>query len=163
MNKRSFAALAALLFVAQSSLAGGFLTAQEFVTRATASGQAEVEFSKLALEKSQDVNIRAFAQRMVTDHGRASAELAALAKSKGLKASAPTAEQRAALESLRQKMGKAFDVAYGKQMVEDHDEAVSLFSAAGTLDDKELAAWASKLLPTLTNHQQTAHQLVPGQ
>ena len=156
-------ALAALVLTGQYAFAGGFLTPQDFVTRATASGQVEVELSKLALEKSQDVNIRAFAQRMVTDHGRATAELSALAGSKGLKAGSPTAEQRAVINNLRQKTGKDFDAAYGRQMVEDHDEAVSLFSAAGTLDDKELSAFAGKLLPTLTNHQQTAHQLVPGQ
>jgi putative membrane protein len=163
MNKLRIASLAALVLAAQTTLAGGFLTAQEFVTRATAASRAEVEFSKLALEKSQDANVRAFAQRMVTDHGRAGAELAALANAKRLKPAELSAEQRARLDSLRQKAGKDFDAAYGRQMVEDHDEAVSLFSAAGTLDDKELAAYASKLLPTLTNHQQTAHQLIPGQ
>lgn len=163
MNKLRFASLAALMLLGQSALAGGFLTAQEFVTRATAAGQTEVELSKLALEKSEAVNIRAFAQRMVTDHGRVNAELAALANAKGLKVAAPTAEQRATLENLRLKTGREFDAAYGRQMVQDHDAAVSLFSAAGTLDDKELSAFASKVLPTLTTHQQTAHQLIPGQ
>ncbi len=163
MNRLRIATLAAMALAGQYAFAAGFLTAQEFVTRATASAQVEVELSKLALEKSQDVNIRAFAQRMVADHGRAAAELAALARSKGLKAGVPTAEQRAAIDKLRQKTGRDFDSAYGRQMVEDHDEAVSLFSAAGTLDDKELSAYAGKVLPTLTNHQQTAHQLIPGQ
>jgi putative membrane protein len=163
MNGLRIATLAALVLSGQYAIAGGFLTAQEFVTRATASGQTEVELGKLALQKSQNVNIRAFAQRMVTDHGRTSAELAALAHARGLKVGAPTSEQRAAIENLRGKAGKDFDAAYGKQVVEDHDEAVSLFSAAGTLDDKELSAFASKVLPTLTSHQQTAHQLIPGQ
>ena len=46
-------------------------------------------------------------------------------------------------------------------MVKDHDEAVLLFSAAGTLedDDKELAAFARKTLPVLTEHQQLAAHL----
>jgi putative membrane protein len=135
------------------------LTPREFVTQASAGGQAEVELGKLALQKSQAPEVRAFAQKMVDDHGKANAELASLARAKGMQLSGPNDEQRAAMEELRKKSGKDFDAAYAAAMSKDHDEDVSMFSAAGTLPDAQLADFARKTLPVLTQHQQMAHQL----
>jgi putative membrane protein len=160
MNKLGIGAIAALAFTAQQVFGAGFMTAQEFVTRASAAGQGEVELGKLALEKSSAPDIKAFAQKMVEDHARVGQELAALAKQKGLAlATGPNDAQRAAIAGLRGKSGPDFDAAYAQQAQKDHDEAVSLFSAAGTLDDKSLAGFARKTLPKLTEHQQAAAQL----
>lgn len=162
MNKLAVAALVALAFPGQPVVAAGFLTAQDFVTRASAAGLAEVEMGKLALQKSNAPDIKAFAQKMVDDHDRSGQELAALAKSKGLTvATQPNDAQRAALAALRQKSGRQFDDAYAEQARKDHDEAVSLFSAAGTLEDKDtaLAEFARRTLPKLTEHQQAAAHL----
>src|SRR5262249_42041407 len=110
-------------------------------------------------EKSQAREIRTFAQKMVDDHDKANAALAALAKRLKLQVAPPTAEQRAQLTELRKKSGADFDAAWTDQMVKDHDEAVSLFSAAGTLDDAQLATFARDTLPVLTRHQEMANQL----
>ncbi len=55
-----------------------------FVKKAALGGMTEVEAGKVALSKSQDPAIRDFAQRMVTDHGKANSELESLAMRKGL-------------------------------------------------------------------------------
>jgi len=160
MNRLRIVAIGALAFAGQLAWGAGFLAPQEFVTRASASGLGEVELGKLAIQKGSAAHVRAFAQKMIEDHGKAGAQLAALAKKKALKvATAPGEEQRAALASLRDKTGGEFDQAWIEQMVKDHDQAVSLFSAAGTLDDGDLAAFARQTLPTLTEHQQMAAQL----
>jgi putative membrane protein len=162
MNKLRMLLLGALMFAGQQALGTGFLTPQEFVARASAAGLGEVELGKLALQKSSAADIRAFAQKMVEDHSRSGTELAALAKARMLPvATQPNEAQRAALAQLRQKTGQQFDEAWTGQMVKDHDEAVLLFSAAGTLedDDAELAAFSRKLLPVLTEHQQLAAHL----
>jgi putative membrane protein len=161
MNKLGIAAMAALAFTMQPVFGAGFMTAQEFVTRASASGHAEVELAKLALQKSSAPDIRAFAQKMVDDHDRTNQELTALARPRSLAVAGPDETQRAAIAELRKKSGPAFDAAYAQQAQKDHDEAVSLFSAAGTLedDDKALAEFARKTLPRLTEHQQAAAQL----
>lgn len=155
-----------IITVAASMLAmpvlAASLTPKEFVTQASAGGQAEVELGKLALQKGQAPQVRAFAQKMVDDHSKANAELASLAKAKGMQVSGPNDEQRATLEELRRKSGKDFDAAYAAAMSKDHDEDVSLFSAAGTLPDTQLADFARKTLPVLTQHQQMAHQLNGG-
>jgi putative membrane protein len=155
--KKPFATLVAAM-VAIPAI-GASLTPKEFIAEASAGGQAEVELGKLALQKSQSPDVRAFAQKMVDDHGKANAELATIAKAKGLKTSGPNDEQRALMEELRRKDGKDFDAAYAAAMSKDHDQDVSMFSAAGTLQDAQLAGFARKTLPVLTQHQQMAHQL----
>lgn len=160
MNKLRIAAIAVLAFAAQQAFGAGFMTAQEFVTRASAAGHAEVELARLALEKTSAPDIKGFARKMMDAHGRIGQELAALAKPKGLAvATGPDDEQVAALAALRGKSGPAFDAAYAQQAQKDHDEAVSLFSAAGTLEDKTLADFARRTLPKLTEHQQAAAHL----
>jgi putative membrane protein len=156
MNKPVITLLATM--VAMPVVAAS-LTPKEFVAQASAGGQAEVELGKLALQRSQAPDVRAFAQKMVDDHGKANAELASLAKAKGMELSGPNDEQRAMIEGLRKKSGKDFDAAYAAAMSKDHDEDVSMFSAAGTLQDAQLADFARKALPVLTQHQQMAHQL----
>ncbi|HTQ35650.1 MAG TPA: DUF4142 domain-containing protein [Steroidobacteraceae bacterium] len=162
MDKLRIATFVALLCCAcLGGLARGasLMKPDEFVAKASASGQAEVELGRLALQKSHSGDVRAFAQRMVDDHSRIDATLAALAKSKGLKLAGPGASQRATLAQLGRLSDAQFDEAYAARMVKDHDEAVSLFSAAGTLDDPELAAFARQTLPVLVEHQEIAHHL----
>ena len=50
------------------------------VTAASAIGLIDVEAGKLALEKSQNTDVRAFAQRMVGDHTAVNDQALALAK-----------------------------------------------------------------------------------
>lgn len=45
-------------------------TDAHFLMKADKSGRDEVQLSKLALEKSQNAEVRAFAQELVSDHSR---------------------------------------------------------------------------------------------
>ena len=68
---------------------GGTLTAmtdadKEFVSKAGMGGLAEVQMGNLALQKAASADVKAFGQRMVTDHSAANAELAQLATAKGV-------------------------------------------------------------------------------
>ena len=45
------------------------------MSKAIPAGVAEVQFGKLALEKSEDDQVRAFAERMVQDHSAANQQL----------------------------------------------------------------------------------------
>jgi putative membrane protein len=60
------------------------LTTQQFVTDAAMGGMKEVQASKIALEKSQNRDVRNLATRMVADHTSASTKLQVIAHSKGL-------------------------------------------------------------------------------
>ena len=56
---------------------------QDFVTKAAQAGLAEVRLGQLAGEKSAAANIKAFGQRMVSDHTKAGEELKTLAAGAG--------------------------------------------------------------------------------
>jgi putative membrane protein len=136
---------------------------ESFVKHAATDGMAEVELGKIALEKSQDPAIRKFAQQMVTDHGRANTELAAIAKRKNI--DVPTSldsKHKSLVQSLNAKSGAAFDTAYAEHMQADHSKAIALFEGASNSSDEDLAAFAKKTLPTLEEHKQMADALPAG-
>jgi putative membrane protein len=136
--------------------------ASVFVKKATLDGMTEVEAGKVALKKSEDPQIRSFAQRMVTDHSKAGAELESIAKTKGLAAPKQLdAEHEAMLNSLKDKSGADFDRAYAEHMNMDHSKAIALFESASKSDDPQLAQFAKKTLPTLQEHKELAQKL-PG-
>ena len=134
---------------------------REFVNKAAAGGTAEVEFGRIAAQRAVRPSVRSFAERMVTDHGRSNAELAALARSKGL--DVPTAlepSQQAMRDRLSGLSGPDFDRAYMSEMVRDHTEDVALFErAAEVSSDPDLRAWAARSLPMLRDHLALARQV----
>jgi putative membrane protein len=158
-----------LLFLALSGASSAALAADAegtppapavFVKKAALDGMTEVEAGKVALSKTQDPEIRSFAQRMVSDHGKANSELAAIAKTKGLTAPKELdAEHQAMLNSLKGKSGKEFDAAYAEHMNMDHSKAIALFESAAGSNDPDLARFAKKTLPTLKEHKALAEKL----
>jgi putative membrane protein len=127
---------------------------KEFVSKAGMGGLAEVQMGNLAAQKAQSADVKAFGQRMVTDHSKANAELAQLATAKGL--SLPTelaGEHQAAYEHLNSLSGADFDKMYMQHMVEDHEKDVSEFDKASTsANDADIKAFAGKTLPVLREH-----------
>jgi putative membrane protein len=129
-------------------------TDADFYTKAGYAGIAEVELSKLALTKSQNAEIKKFAQKMVDDHTKAATALQDLATKKGKVLPADMdSSHKSTLEKLKGLSGADFDKAYVDAMVEDHEDAVDLFeneSEDGT--DADSKAFAAKTLPTLKSH-----------
>jgi putative membrane protein len=64
-------------------------TDRDFVKDVALAGMAEVESSRLAVQKASSPAVKQFAQKMIDDHTAANAELTKLAQSKG---AAPPAE-----------------------------------------------------------------------
>ncbi len=131
-----------------------------FVKKAAMAGMTEVELGKLALEQSQDDNVRKFAERMVKDHGKANTELAAIAQKKGLEVPQQLdAEHKAMVQQMSGKSGTGFDAAYAQHMSADHAKAVTLFEGGSQSSDADLSAFAKKTLPTVKEHKQMADSL----
>jgi putative membrane protein len=129
-----------------------------FVTSAGMAGLAEVQYGNLALQKSENADVRAFAQRMVADHGKSNAELAQLVTAKGLALPAELAgKHQQGYEHLEGLGGAEFDRAYMQHMVSDHQEAVTLFQNASTsATDADIRGFATRTLPVLQEHAQLA-------
>jgi putative membrane protein len=133
---------------------------KEFVVQAGEGGLAEVRQSEVARQKATNDEVKAFAERMVADHGKANEELQQLATNKGLVVPTALNEQhQKAVEHLQGLSGREFDRAYMMHMVEDHQKVVALFeNAEKTAQDAELKAWISGKLPTLREHLQHAQK-----
>jgi predicted outer membrane protein len=62
----------------------GPMTSQQFVQGAAKGGMKEVQLSQLAIERSQNADVRRFARHLVRDHTSSNEKLADLAQKKGL-------------------------------------------------------------------------------
>jgi len=134
---------------------------KEFVSRAGMGGLAEVQMGNLALQKASSADVKAFGQRMVTDHSKANEELSQLATAKGLALPTELAgEHKEAFDHLNSLSGADFDKMYMQHMVEDHVKDVSEFEKASTsAQDSDVKGWAGKTLPTLQQHLQVAKEV----
>jgi len=133
----------------------------DFAVQAADGGMTEEQLGKIALTNAQDQRVKDFGQRMVTDHGKANAELMAIAKQKSIVL--PTAVSREHSEhmaDLNSKTGSEFDKDYMDMMLKDHKTTVQLFeTAAQQAEDADIKAFAVKTLPTLRQHLASADSL----
>ena len=157
-----------VLAVALSSGMGSAFAAtdNDFVDNAAAGGIAEIETSRLALEKSQSADIKAFANMMITDHGKANDELATIAKANDIEVPDTTTLVKQAKEKILDWRDESFDNAYANNQVKAHEEAIERFKkeANTVTDDKtkgatDLKAFAQKMLPALEKHLDMAKKL----
>src|SRR6185437_1039946 len=135
-----------------------------FATKAAEGGQAEVALGRLAAEKAGSPQVRQFGQQMVTDHSQANQELQSIAKQQNLTLpTKPDAASTATEQRLQASSGTAFDSAYARDMVQDHQQDVADFQKeASSGQDPALKAFAQKYLPVLQHHLQMAQQINGG-
>lgn len=126
-----------------------------FWMKAAQGGMMEVELGKLALQKSQNAEVKKFAQMMITDHDKANTELKTLAAKKNVTLPAEmSSSQKSTMEDLSKLSGAEFDKKYVEAMVEDHETDVELFEDNTGNSDADIKAFATKTLPTLKSHLQ---------
>jgi putative membrane protein len=130
----------------------------DFMTKAAQGGLSEVNMGNMAASKATNADVKAFGNRMVTDHSKANDELKQLAATKGVVLPGDvSAEQKKTMDSMSSKNGKDFDKAYMDDMVKDHEKDVKEFEKASkSAKDADLKAWATKTLPTLQEHLKMA-------
>jgi len=143
-----FGAVGAQAQTGQSSQAGQ--QSGSSATSATASGAAKV---------------KAFATKMVDDHGKALTEVQTLAQSKGV--TLPTeldAKHKAMSAKLEKMSGDAFDKAYVKQGgLGAHKETLTKLQAASKgAKDPEVKGQVDKMIPVVQEHLKHAEQLAQG-
>jgi putative membrane protein len=152
------AALLALLgatpAVAQMSPAKASTVDLSFATTAAEDGMAEVADAKLALAKSKNPSVDAFARRMVHDHTQANDKLLAILQKQNIPAPAGVGETNASMhQKLLSLKGGVFDENYLNQQKAAHLATIALFereASAGT--DPALVSFAKATLPTLHEH-----------
>ena len=133
----------------------------EFVTKASASNQFEIQAGQLAVTKGMSAQVKAYGAHMIMDHTLANQELVTLASQNGLTITAGmTKEQTEMYNTLSQQTGVNFDRTYAQMMVDSHQRTVNMFAeAAEDLEDPEVNAFASAKLPVLRAHLEEAMEL----
>jgi putative membrane protein len=116
---------------------------KKFLATAAQSDQNEIALSQLAAQKATNPDVKAFAEKMVTEHTKMTESMKPFADSWGLTPpSGPDADHQKELDKLNGLSGADFDKEYMSQMVTDHSKALSAFTteAKDTKDIKFRAA-----------------------
>ena len=138
---------------------------QQFVLKAAKSDETEITLSKLALQKSNDPQIKQFVQMMVTDHTKSTTLLKPIAARHDVALPEnPGPANDARYKALEGKSGKAFDKAYMQAMVMDHQNTLQAFqSASGKVQNPKLKEFIATVEPIVKHHLDMAKQLSQGE
>jgi putative membrane protein len=136
---------------------------EAFVTNAAIGDMYEIESSKLALEKSKNADIKAFANMMIKDHTATTAKLKATLASANVKVTPPADlddRRRGMIENLRAAPADGFDKVYLDQQTAAHQETLSLMkSYADDGDVPALKTLAAATAPIVQQHYDHVQKL----
>ncbi len=123
---------------------------------------AEVEMGKMAQSKSQNAEVKTFAQQMIDDHGKGLTEVQAVAQAKGI--TLPTeldAKHKAMAAKLAKLEGDKFDKEYMKMGgTGGHKEALAMLNKTEkSAKDADVKGLATKMKPTVEQHLKAAQQM----
>jgi putative membrane protein len=148
--------------VGQTSAATlGANTLGGYVTNAAISDMYEIEAGRMAQERAQNADVKAFGQMLVTDHTATSNEMKPLASAAGQTPPTEMDERRKGMiDNLRAANGADFDRVFLDQQVAAHQEAITLHRGyADNGEDAQLKAFAGRVVPKLEQHLERARQL----
>jgi putative membrane protein len=135
----------------------------DFVAKAAASDMFEIEAAKIALERSANAEVKAFAQMMVDGHTRTTADLKAAIAASGLSITPPATlpeDKTTALADLRSVDAAGFDKAYMNGQVDAHQAALNLVSRyAQDGDTQQIKDAAAAMMPIIQQHLDRARAL----
>ena len=145
-----------------STLIGASPSTADFVTEAAISDMFEIQSSKLAVERSDDAT-KTYANQMIADHEKTTAEMKTMARGGKVQATLPTTldkTHQGKLDTLKGLQGKDFTKQYHSDQVKAHKDAVDLFQRyAKGGDNPDLKAWSAKTQPALEHHLKMAQDL----
>ena len=129
---------------------------KEFFKNAGELNMTEISLGQLAQEKAFSPEVKALGATLVADHTGMTADLAALAKKKGVAMTMePTVTQKTMLAAFKEKTGAEFDREFREHVAKDHAKAIKMFTDAGQdSKDAEVKAFAVKNLASLQAHLQ---------
>jgi predicted outer membrane protein len=112
----------------------------EFVQDVAIMNMAEIELSRMALEKATTPNIKAFAQSLIADHDAAGNKLKTIVSGRSNELPAQLDDKHRELANdLAKKQGADFDREYMEAMIEGHENIAARLESR--LDVQSLADW----------------------
>lgn len=122
----------------------------------------EVAAAKIALEKAKSSEVKAYAQKMVDDHGAALTKVQDVAKQKGVELpTEPDAKHKTMAAKLEKESGDKFDKLYMENAgTKDHKMVLSkLQSDAKEIKDPDVKTLADAHTPVVEQHLKSAEQM----
>jgi putative membrane protein len=155
---------------ANTTARGDMGDVQEFVREVTMKNTAEIELGRLAAQRGQHADVKAYGQMMVDEHTKAGAELKSALAPHNVQMPAEQMDEkhRELAERLRGLNGREFDREYMNAMVDGHQEVHDLLEDRAddgrnnnNAQGAEMAVnqWAAKTLPAVDKHHQRAEQI----
>lgn len=132
-----------------------------FMMKAADGGMTEVELGKVAEKNGQKDDVKKFGADMVKDHGKANDDLKSVAgKMNVTLPDKVSAKHQAKIDKMSKMSGDAFDTAYIKGMVEDHEKTVADFEkASNTVKNADLKKFIDDTLPVIKGHLEMARKM----
>jgi len=133
---------------------------RKFAHEACIGGMEEVQLGQIAVKNAKNDKVKEFGRRMIDDHTKAGDKLKEIASKNNI--DLPTevdAKGKALIDRMSRMSGAAFDKAYMRDMVKDHESDVAAFQKeADSGMNPDLKSFAGQTLPTLQDHLRMAKE-----
>ena len=133
----------------------------DFVTRASIGNLFAIAESQLAISRTEDPKVKAFAERLVEEQGKAGTELELAAEGSGATVQAALdADHQTRVTALQTKSGSDFDKTFVADQREIHSNILTLYADYMLLgDNAKLKALAIKMIPITESQLKNAQAL----
>lgn len=134
---------------------------QDFMIKAAQANLAEIDMARIIMQKSQNKDLRDFANMIQSDHTDALEDLTDLMRDKGM--SPPNTlspEIKVDIEKMTALSGPDLDREFANAMVADHQKALEMFrDQANIAQSPDVRKYAEDLIPKLEMHLEKAQKL----
>ena len=134
---------------------------QDFMMKAAQANLAEVDMARIAMQKSQNPDVKDFANMIDKDHTSALEDLTDLMQQKGM--SQPnilSPDAKTDIEKMTALSGFEMDREFVNTMVADHQKAIEMFrDHINIAQSPDVKKYAEDLLPQLEMHLEKAQKL----
>jgi predicted outer membrane protein len=133
----------------------------EFLVEAMQDTLAEIRVCEMAIEKSQNHDVKVFAQKMIDEHGRMRRDMEKLAEKKKLKVPQEIRrEQKMTVDELNSLAGRDFEQRWIQYNIDVHERDIKVFRHyAGEEHDPDIRALAEHSADILGKHLKMAHDV----
>ena len=134
---------------------------KNFLTKAEEVDIRQRNLGRVMLEKSQNKDVKDYAQMLVDDHSKNLRDVVDLMNQKGMAQPKDLPEvKHEAVDKLNAMSGPELDREFVKMMLDDHQKDVSEFrNEANTAQDKDVKDYATRTVSMLEKHLQKAQEL----
>lgn len=135
---------------------------KQFLMTASQGDYTEITFSKLALQKSQNPQVKKYAQKMITDHTKLENEMKPFASQMGVTpVTSLDSMHQQKYDQLSSMSGADFDKQYIANMDTDHHASLDAFKAEeSSTQDAKLKPVVKKGEKVVAQHTQMADKMM---